>query len=138
MKNWLSLLAVLSLCISTPLFAKTSSAGQESDKQADIARSHYNCEGELSTADEIQYCASQSTKKMNAQLNKVYSKVYRQTAAKAELEKAQKAWIKYRDLQCYTYVNADTHMSPASMSINEMCASQLTEQRIEALKALLY
>ena len=86
---------------------------------------------------EIQTCMAENTADLKSELNKVYSKVYKRTQAKNELNNAQKAWLKYRDLQCGTFTAIDTEHSPASTALDLDCQSTLNLQRIDFLKTLL-
>lgn len=85
---------------------------------------------------EIQKCLSANVRSLKDELNKVYSGLYSQTEAKAELEAAQKAWINYRELQCGNFVAADTDHSPAAVAFDLDCQSTLLQQRIDYIKTL--
>ena len=129
--------ALSCMSITTPVCAALSAAELESERLAAIARSHYNCNAHLTTADEMQYCSAKELDKATAQMEKVYGKVQKHVNAKKELDEAQQAWIKYRDLQCGKFVALDTNISPAYITVAQMCSTALTEQRIDYLKYLL-
>lgn len=85
---------------------------------------------------EIQKCLSANIRNLKNELNKVYTNLYSQTDAKAELDAAQKAWINYRELQCGNFVAIDTGHSPAAVAFDLDCQSTLLQQRIDFLKTL--
>ncbi|MCU4334611.1 lysozyme inhibitor LprI family protein [Acinetobacter pittii] len=68
------------------------------------------------TSHEIQQCLSSEITLLKKDLNATYAKLYKQTDAKQELDNAQKAWLKYKELQCGDFVVADTQGSPATVS----------------------
>lgn len=125
------------MCNTTPVFAALTAEEQAFEKQAAIARSHYNCAEELNTADEMQYCSGKALDQTTARMKKIYGKVRQHVHAKKELDEAQQAWIKYRDLQCGKFVALDSNISPAYMTTAQICAKALTDQRIDYLKYLL-
>lgn len=86
---------------------------------------------------EIQMCLSENVTDLKAELNKVYKKLYAQTEAKKELNAAQKAWLKYRDLQCGDFTFADAGAGSGQISYDLDCQSQLLTHRIDYLKSLL-
>lgn len=86
---------------------------------------------------EIQKCMSKNFTDLKTELNKIYKKLYAQTEAKKELDAAQKAWLKYRELQCGDFIAVDTDYSPASAAFELDCQSTLNLQRIDFLKTLL-
>ncbi|MDH0030313.1 MULTISPECIES: lysozyme inhibitor LprI family protein [unclassified Acinetobacter] len=86
---------------------------------------------------EAQKCLSVDVKKYKNELNTVYKKLYSQTDAKTELDAAQKAWLKYNDLQCGKFVAEYTGHSPATVVMDLDCQSTLLQQRISYLQTLL-
>lgn len=86
---------------------------------------------------EAQKCLSVDVRKYKNQLNTVYKKLYSQTEARAELDAAQNAWLKYNDLQCGKFVAEYTGHSPAAVVMDLDCQSTLLQQRISYLKTLL-
>lgn len=85
----------------------------------------------------MQYCSAKTQGYFELELKKVYAKVRKHTQAKSELDNAQKAWIKYRDLQCSNYWATETRHSPAYTLYASGCETILTEQRVQYLKSLL-
>ncbi|WP_228253325.1 lysozyme inhibitor LprI family protein [Acinetobacter calcoaceticus] len=75
-------------------------------------------------------------KSLKSELNSIYKKAYTQTEAKQELDSSQKAWLKYKELQCGDFVVADTQGSPATVSYDLTCQSILYKQRIAFLKEM--
>ncbi|EPF6052311.1 lysozyme inhibitor LprI family protein [Acinetobacter baumannii] len=75
-------------------------------------------------------------KRLKNELNAVYNKAYAQTEAKHELDSSQKAWLKYKELQCGDFVVADTQGSPATVSYDLTCQSILYKQRIALIKEM--
>lgn len=75
-------------------------------------------------------------KSLKSELNAVYNEAYAQTEAKHELVSSQKAWLKYKELQCGDFVVADTQGSPATVEYDLTCQSILYKQRIAFLKEL--
>ncbi len=75
-------------------------------------------------------------KGLKSELNSQYKKAYSQTEAKQELDNSQKAWLKYKELQCGDFVIADTQGSPATVEYDLTCQSILYKQRIAFLKEM--
>ncbi|HGH3561182.1 TPA: lysozyme inhibitor LprI family protein [Acinetobacter baumannii] len=75
-------------------------------------------------------------KGLKSELNTQYKKAYSQTEAKQELDNSQKAWLKYKELQCGDFVVADTEGSPATVEYDLTCQSILYKQRIAFLKEM--
>lgn len=86
------------------------------------------------TSHEIQQCLSSEVKTLKKELSKAYSELYSQTQAKKELESAQKAWLKYKDLQCGDFTVADAGYGSGQIAYDLACQADLTEQRISFLK----
>ena len=87
------------------------------------------------TQTEMNICAHQDFETADKKLNRVYAKHLpsltkpHQTA----LRKAQRAWIKYRDLACKSYgLNAEGG-SMQSMLVSN-CLTKITHQRIKMLE----
>ncbi|MDY6469120.1 lysozyme inhibitor LprI family protein [Acinetobacter faecalis] len=86
------------------------------------------------TSHEIQKCLSDELTALKKELNVVYGDLYKQTQAKRELDSAQKAWLKYKDLQCGDFTIADSGYGSGQIAYDLACQADLTEQRISFLK----
>ena len=82
-------------------------------------------------------CLSNHVKILKKDLNAVYKKVYSQTSAKKELDKSQKAWLNYKEIQCGDFIEADTQRSPGSIDADLSCQIDLLNQRIALLKSYI-
>lgn len=85
-------------------------------------------------------CLSNEVKQLKSQLNTTYNKVYAQVNTKKELDQAQKAWLKYKEEQCGTFVVADIGSVATGSAIIDSdlsCQSDLLKQRVSYLKSLL-
>jgi len=88
------------------------------------------------TSHDIQQCLSSEITQLKKDLNTTYAKLYKQTDAKQELDNSQKAWLKYKELQCGDFVVAETQGSPATVEYDLTCQSILYKQRIAFLKEM--
>ncbi|OCZ58458.1 lysozyme inhibitor LprI family protein [Acinetobacter seifertii] len=86
------------------------------------------------TSHDIQQCLSSEITQLKKDLNTTYAKLYKQTDAKQELDNAQKAWLKYKDLQCGDFTVADAGYSSGQVAYDLACQAELIEQRISFLK----
>lgn len=86
------------------------------------------------SSNDIQQCLSSEITLLKKDLNTTYAKLYKQTEAKQELDNAQKAWLKYKDLQCGDFTLADAGYSSGQVAYDLACQADLTEQRINFLK----
>lgn len=86
------------------------------------------------TSHEIQQCLSSEITLLKKDLNTTYAKLYKETEAKQELDNAQKAWLKYKDLQCGDFTIADAGYSSGQVAYDLACQAELIEQRISFLK----
>ena len=80
------------------------------------------------------FCAGVEFEKSDAKLNQVYSQVFSDlsTSHRNALKKAQRAWIKYRDLACHSYGLLAEGGTMQPMLVNN-CLTQVTNQRIKLL-----
>ncbi|WP_284118237.1 lysozyme inhibitor LprI family protein [Acinetobacter seifertii] len=85
-------------------------------------------------SNDIQQCLSTEITLLKKDLNITYAKLYKQTEAKQELDNAQKAWLKYKDLQCGDFTLADAGYSSGQVAYDLACQAELIEQRINFLK----
>jgi uncharacterized protein YecT (DUF1311 family) len=84
----------------------------------------------------MNYCANQSFKAADAELNTVYRQVrnnYKGTAQESQLVDAQLAWIKFRDADCRFSADRFKGGSIAPL-IYSSCQEGLTRQRIRSLR----
>ncbi|MEN8406050.1 lysozyme inhibitor LprI family protein [Acinetobacter seifertii] len=88
------------------------------------------------TAFEAQKCLNQEVKTLKTQLNATYKKAYETTAAKEELDNAQKQWLAFKEKQCGDFVVAETQGSPATVEYDLTCQSILYKQRIAFIKEM--
>ena len=84
----------------------------------------------------LQECMSSEVKNLKKELNSTYNKVYSATEAKKELDKAQKAWLAYREIQCGEFTIADAGYGAGQISYSLDCSIQLTKSRISYLKSI--
>lgn len=75
-------------------------------------------------------CAGQALKQSDAALNQTYSIVMARLSAdgKAALRDAQRAWLAYRDKECFFEANGKDGGSSGSM-VATNCAQALTDRR---------
>ncbi len=90
------------------------------------------------TSDEINLCIFNSVTELKIKLNSTYKKLYKQTHAKKELDNAQKAWLNYKKLQCIDFTIADTDYSPAQITFELACQTNLIDERIRFLEEQLH
>ncbi|OTG82314.1 lysozyme inhibitor LprI family protein [Acinetobacter sp. ANC 4648] len=86
------------------------------------------------TSHEIQQCLSTQITLLKKELNTAYGKLYKQTQAKKELDSAQKAWLKYKDLQCGDFIIADAGYGSGQATYDLACQAELIEQRTSFIK----
>ena len=95
------------------------------------------CPGSGSQA-ELNRCAARARDKADAELNKVYRELIKDTDAteRAKLRAAQLAWIKFRDAQCdYESVgNTGGSIYPMVMGF---CLARVTKDRVKQLQEIL-
>lgn len=87
-----------------------------------------------SNSHEIQQCLSSEVIALKKELNTSYAKLYKQTEAKQELNNAQKAWLKYKELQCGDFTVADAGYGSGQIAYDLACQAELIEQRISYIK----
>ncbi len=100
-----------------------------------IAQPNVDCTDPQGTP-EINYCAELAYKEADAKLNQVYQKVFAELdkEAKPLLQKAQRAWIGFRDAHCESDV-FDTRGGTGFLSYLSACLQAVTEQRTQYLQA---
>ena len=87
------------------------------------------------TQGDMSICAGLAAKQSDAALNRNYVAVMARLSppGKAALRDAQRAWISFRDKQCFFESNGNDGGSIAPM-IASACAQALTDQRARALE----
>lgn len=93
------------------------------------------CDKPTSFAEEIG-CLTTEVNALKKQLNKTYAKLYAQVGAKQELENAQKAWLRYRDLQCGDFTLAEAGANSSQMAFDAACQISLLKSRINYLSEI--
>lgn len=88
---------------------------------------------------ELNFCADQSAKVADRQLNRAYQKVYatlKGTPRESQLVDAQRAWIQFRDTNC-AFERDRYKGGSISPLIYSSCVERLSKQRTQDLKASL-
>lgn len=90
--------------------------------------------GNPQTQTEMNICAAEDYKVVDAELNVVYSRSITglDQSHQTALKKAQRAWISYRDLACHSYGLSAEGGSMQSMLVSS-CLADVTRQRIKIL-----
>ena len=86
------------------------------------------CPGQ--TQMEMNDCASEDYRRIDAQLAAVYARFDKTP----ELKTAERAWIAYRDAEC-AYEAAGVKGGSMAPMVYSMCMTNLTKARIDVLKA---
>lgn len=84
---------------------------------------------------EMNVCLEKELEKTNAKLNKTYSRLMNALKNPEPLKNAQRAWIKFRDLQCEFEVPSTSEGSIVPYSRNS-CLINLTVKRILDLEQI--
>lgn len=124
----LSMLGVVFLGLSLP--SLTYASEQQSD-MASIKQEH--CEEGNNI--ENTFCMSRELTDSDARLHVVYKTLVSALAKPRGLQRAQRAWIVFRDAEC-KFQNAAMHGGSAYTFSMDLCLMQLTEQRISALETV--
>ena len=122
------LLIVLALVLSTPALAAADS---------DMTQEYLTCmDKSKGVTSEMIGCMSAETARQDARLNANYKKLLAKLSAKRKktLLEAQRAWIKFRDLNCEFYYDPDGGTA-ARLAGND-CFLQATADRAKELKNL--
>lgn len=98
-----------------------------------------NCK-DTQTQFDINRCAAEAFHKADKDLNKIYQKALKKQravdASKIEnFKNIQRAWIKYRDLQC-GYASAVYEGGSMAPAVQSGCMEELTKQRIQVIPHL--
>lgn len=124
----LSMLGVVFLCLS--LSSLTNASEQQSD-MASIKQEHCEESNNL----ENTFCMSRELAESDARLNVVYKTLMYAIIKPQGLQRAQRAWMVFRDAEC-KFQNAAIHGGSAYNFSMDLCLMRLTEQRISALETV--
>jgi uncharacterized protein YecT (DUF1311 family) len=122
------LLIVLALALNTPALAAADS---------DMTQEYLTCmDKSKGVTPEMMDCMSAETARQDARLNENYKRLMSKVSAKRKktLLEAQRAWIKFRDLNCEFYYDPDG--GTAARSASNDCFLQATADRAKELKNL--
>src|SRR5260370_20745110 len=122
------LVIVLALVLSTPALAAADS---------DMTQEYLACmDTSKGVTSEMMDCISAETARQDARLNANYKKLLAKLSAKRKktLLDAQRAWIKFRDLNCEFYYDPDGGTAARLASTD--CFLQATADRAKELKNL--
>jgi uncharacterized protein YecT (DUF1311 family) len=106
------------------------------DEQDDADRED-PCPGS-NTQFELNQCAARARDSADAELNKVYRELLKNTsgAERAKLRAAQLAWIKFRDAQC-DYESVGNKGGSIYPMVYSFCLAGVTKARVEQLREIL-
>jgi uncharacterized protein YecT (DUF1311 family) len=106
------------------------------DEQDDADRED-PCPG-ANTQPELNQCAARARDRADAELNKVYRELLKDTsgAERAKLRAAQLAWIKFRDAQC-DYESAGNKGGSIYPMVYSFCLAKVTSARVKQLQEIL-
>jgi uncharacterized protein YecT (DUF1311 family) len=87
---------------------------------------------------ELNRCAARARDKADAELNKVYRELLKDTgtAERAKLRAAQLAWIKFRDAHC-DYESVGNQGGSIYPMVYSFCLARVTAERTERLREIL-
>ncbi|HEX8423249.1 MAG TPA: lysozyme inhibitor LprI family protein [Pyrinomonadaceae bacterium] len=87
---------------------------------------------------ELNQCAARARDKADAELNKVYRELVKDTgtAERAKLRAAQLAWIKFRDAQC-DYESIGNKGGSMYPMVSSFCLARVTTERVKRLQEIL-
>lgn len=90
--------------------------------------------GNLMTQAEMNHCAHEEFIKADAALNSVYNRFYKTLAPERQqkLKEAQRAWLKFRDLECDFQGSEAEGGSMQPMVISD-CMADVTTTRVKQL-----
>ena len=124
----LSMVGVVFLCLS--LSSLTNASEQQSDMTS-IKQEHCEESNNL----ENTFCMSRELAESDARLNVVYKTLMYAIIKPQGLQRAQRAWMVFRDAEC-KFQNAAMHGGSAYNFSMDLCLMRLTEQRISALETV--
>lgn len=124
---------LLSLCTALTLMFMPHVASAD---EAGLSKQHAICMDKYAgTTVGMIDCITAETKRQDAQLNKAYKALMVKLSAprKAQLQEAQRAWIKYRDANCGFYYDPDGG-TLAAVNAND-CVMSATASRARELES---
>ena len=112
--------------------AATPAAGAQDDVDREDPCPGSNSQHELNR------CAARARDKADAELNKVYRELLKDTgtAERAKLRAAQLAWIKFRDAHC-DYESVGNQGGSIYPMVYSFCLARVTAERTERLREIL-
>jgi len=86
---------------------------------------------------ELNQCAARARDRADAELNKVYRELLKDTGAaeRAKLRAAQLAWIKFRDAQC-DYESVGNKGGSIYPMVFSFCLAKMTTERVKQLQEI--
>jgi uncharacterized protein YecT (DUF1311 family) len=92
---------------------------------------------EARTQFELNGCAARARDRADAELNKVYRELLKDTGTteRAKLRAAQLAWIKFRDAQC-DYESVGNKGGSIYPMVFSFCLAKMTTERVEQLQEI--
>jgi uncharacterized protein YecT (DUF1311 family) len=116
--------------------AKQDAAAATAAEQ-DAADLEDPCPGSGSQS-ELNQCAARARDKADAELNKVYRELIKDTGTteRAKLRAAQLAWIKFRDTQC-DYESVGNKGGSIYPMVYSFCLARVTSDRVKQLQEIL-
>lgn len=129
-KTMLNLFGLLALCVSF------QAAAHEDDNPYKFTPRFAECmdkSGETTLG--MKECIAEETNKQDKRLNSAYKKVLKSLSSKrqAQLKKAQRAWVAYRDAECEYLHDPDGGTLAGVISAN--CYMDKTAQRATELES---
>jgi uncharacterized protein YecT (DUF1311 family) len=117
--------------VPKPDAAATEATGQDAADLEDP------CPGSHTQA-ELNGCAARAREKADAELNKVYRELLKDTGAteRAKLRAAQLAWLKFRDTQC-DYESVGNKGGSSYPMVYSFCLARVTTARVKQLQEIL-
>ena len=121
------------------ILAVLSSAELRAADDADKSKDYLACMDKAAgVTSEMLNCIGAEMKRQDAKLNENYKALLLKLAKKRkdELQEAQRAWIKFRDLNCNFYGSAYEGGSFAQVAVND-CFLDATTDRVKELQRLV-
>ncbi|HEY0099755.1 MAG TPA: lysozyme inhibitor LprI family protein [Pyrinomonadaceae bacterium] len=115
----------------------TQAAPKPEAAEQDAADLEDPCPGS-NTQHELNRCAARARDKADAELNKVYRELIKdtETTERAKLRAAQLAWIRFRDTQC-DYESVGNKGGSIYPMVHSFCLARVTNARVKQLQEIL-
>ncbi|HLL16380.1 MAG TPA: lysozyme inhibitor LprI family protein [Pyrinomonadaceae bacterium] len=122
--------------VAKPAPQEPTPAAATQDDQDD-ADGEDPCPGS-NTQFELNRCAARARDKADAELNKVYRELLKDTGAaeRAKLRAAQLAWIKFRDAHC-DYESVGNKGGSIYPMVFSFCLAKVTAERVKQLREIM-